>query len=136
MKKIQWIGPHLAEILLFLFGVGLMVFALYIVGPWFLSYVGTVSPISVGVAQRSAQIVIGLFFLFSSGVNVSIPIFRKTSKRLTVTKLAAILSFISFSFLAFLRILVFGWLPLTWIYPVMLALACGVIRVYLELRAK
>lgn len=136
MKKIHWVGPYLAEILLFIFGAGLMVFSLYIVGPWFLSYVTGISPIAAGVSERSAQIIIGLFFMFSAAVNLSIPMFRKSKRRLMITKLAAALSFISFSFLVFLRILVFGWLPLTWIYPVILALACGVIRIYLELRAK
>lgn len=132
MRKFEWVAPHLAEILLIIFGLALATFALYIIGPWFLNFLGSNSVVGAGVPERGLQLAVGLFFLVTSLVNLSIPAFRNPVKRLRVAKYAALGSFLSFVFLAFLRILVFGWIPLTWIYPVALALASGLIRLYLE----
>lgn len=131
MRTSPWVGTHAAEIVLFAFSLGLLSFGLYIVGPWFLSFLGTVSPVAA-VSERGAQIAIGAFFCVSALLGLSLPFWRK--HRLRMAKYSAILCFISFSFLAFLRIAVFGWLPLTWIYPVLVAFASGVTRLYLESR--
>lgn len=116
------------ESISFIISTGLFLYACYLVSPVYEGGYGTVMAASL---QRGAEYGLGVFFILSSLPSI-VGAFVKPLKRRRLLKSGTFGLFLSFFFLAFLRVAVFGWLPMTWIPLLLLSLTCGILRLYLE----
>lgn len=128
MGKMSWLlkaARNPVESVVFIFSTGLFLFSCYMLTPLYAAtYV-----ISSGFPTRLGELGLGLLFLLASVPGMT-SMFYKNQKK--VLKLSTFNLFLSFLFLFVLRVLVQGWFPLTWIYPLMISLAHGALRLYLE----
>lgn len=134
VKKLAWLVNAVrnpVEMVLFVYSFGLLLFALFLISPFYVANAG--SSIWQIVPERAAEMVVGLLFFLVSLPGTIAP-FQKKTKRVATTKKAALCMFSAFLFLAILRILIYGWLPATWLPLLMISLTSGGLRLYLEVR--
>lgn len=134
MRKLSWLIKSVhnpVEMTLFLYSLGLFLFALFLMSPFYVgSPGGSIWPVITG---RPAEIGVGLLFLGASLPGLIAP-FRPEPNRNRLESRAATMLFLSFLFLGILRILIFGWLPVTWLPLLIEALTCGGLRLFLQVR--
>ena len=111
-----------------IFSTGLLLYASYLLSPWYEP--NYVTAVSAGL-QNNAEVGLAILYVVCSAPGIIAPFF-KNKTRTTLLKLASFGVFLSFLFLAVLRITLLGWLPLTWLPPVMISLASGYLHIWLE----
>lgn len=116
--------------MLFVYSLGLFCFSCYILGPW---YVQAGTPLSISLNQRIVEYVVGVIFILSSMPGMMAPVLDN-EKRRKALKLSSVLLFLIFLFLAIIRILITGFIPLTWVPLLLIALTAGGLRLYLGVR--
>jgi hypothetical protein len=95
--------------------MGLLVTGLYAVGPWYV--VSSTSPIGHAIDSTIVRMMIGGFYVASAGTSI-IGVARGDGER----SFGLFLMFLSYSFMTILRWLAIGFLPLTWVFSITLAL--------------
>lgn len=115
-----------------IFSSGLLFYALYLVSPWYdASYA-----IATDALQRNAEYAFGLFMIVTA-VPGLISLFVKESQRRTrFLKTASTGVFLSFLFLAILRVALFGFTPFTWLPLIMISLASAFLHLWLKAEIK
>jgi hypothetical protein len=96
--------------------VGLLVSGLYAVGPWYV--VNSTTPIGHAIDSTAVRMSIGGFYILSAGTSLW-GVFKRRSEDIS---LGLFLMFMSYAFMTILRWLAIGFVPLTWIFSVTLAL--------------
>jgi hypothetical protein len=128
-KGLQWVANHPVESITFVFSVTLVISALWIVGPWYIPSAD--SPIQAAFVRRVVEVSVGGILLICGLPGTIAPF---STKPLGKLKVGTMLVFLCFFFLALLRLLIFGLLPLTWLPILMIALASGILRLHLGTR--
>lgn len=96
--------------------VGLLVSGLYAVGPWYV--VSSTSPIGHAIDSTIVRMMIGGFYVASAGTSI-VGVARKGNGEYSF---GLFLMFLSYSFMTILRWLAIGFVPLTWVFSITLAL--------------
>lgn len=96
--------------------IGLLATGLYAVGPWYV--VSSTSPIGKAIDSTVVRMMIGGFYAVSAGTSL-IECARTGEKERT---LGLFLMFLSYSFSTILRLVAIGFVPLTWVFTLTLAL--------------
>jgi hypothetical protein len=95
--------------------VGLLVSGLYSVGPWYV--VNSTTPIGKAIDSSVIRMSIGGFYTLSAATSI-----WGATKLREDNSLGLFLMFLSYSFMTILRWLAIGFVPLTWIFSLTLAL--------------
>jgi len=116
---------------MFVYSTGLLMLTLYIMSPWYAS--GEGSSFDTFEGQRIGEYIVagGLMLLAIPGIIVP---FVDEKKRSQWLKRATMGIFLGFFFLFLLRVVVYGWTPWIWIYPLMISLSSGIKRIFIEVR--
>lgn len=133
MKSFAWllkVARSPVESIGFIISTGLFFYACYLLSP---VYQSSYTVLAASGLQRGAEFALGFFFLLSSLPGL-VSVFIPPLKKQRTLKLGTFGLFLSFLFLFILRIVVFGFLPLTWLPLLMISLTCGILRLYLEVR--
>lgn len=134
MNKVGWLisaAKKPVEASMFVYSTGLFFLSLFIMSPFYHAAVS--SPFSTFYGQRALEFFVAVFFLASSLPGLIVPFVRE-EKRMRWLKHSTFGIFLSFLFLFVLRVAVAGWIPLIWIYPLLISLSSGVKRLFLEVR--
>jgi len=94
--------------------VGLLVSGLYAVGPWYVTNATT--PIGRAIDSSIVRMAIGGFYTMSAATSL-IGSFRDND-----VSVGLFLMFLSYSFMTILRWMAIGFVPLTWVFSLTLAL--------------
>lgn len=132
MKILHWLralANNPVESVIFIFSVGLLAFSIYLLAPQDLTDI--TSPLTDAFSVRNQELLIALIMFLSSIPGLIFPFFGG-ERRNKMLRLAAFCIFFVFLFLGVLRIMTFGWTPLTWIYNFMIAFSGGSLRLFLE----
>lgn len=113
-----------------IFSTGLFAYALYLLSPWYQANYSTA--ISAGL-QGNAETALAVFFAIATLPGLFAP-FMRVERRERSLKLATFSVFLSFLFLFILRIVIFGWLPWSWLPLIMISLASGYLHLWLKVR--
>jgi hypothetical protein len=109
--------------ILFILALGLVVFGGYLVSPFYVS-----TPVIIlGLGSRVFEIAVGLAFL-AVGLMRIIGTIQKNKKWMLAAPFGMMLSYL---FLAILRIVTVGFIPLVWIPMLLCALIAGICRLAL-----
>jgi hypothetical protein len=119
------------EMAMFIYSLGVFLFALFILSPWYVGSPG--GSIWLALHERIAELITGVIFIVVSLPGTMIPFVKKPNRE-KFAKRSALWLFLCFLFLAILRVLIFGWLPATWIPLIILSLTSGGFRLFYEVR--
>jgi hypothetical protein len=112
-----------------IFSFGLLFYAVYLVSPW---YHAGYNVATAGL-QRNAEYVFGAFMILTAIPGLIAPFVNEFKRgRLLYTATTGV--FLSFLFLTILRILLFGFIPFTWLPIIMISLASAYLNVWLKVR--
>ncbi len=134
MKRLGWLLHAMrkpVEASMFVYSTGLLMLSLYIISPFYESRVG--SALSTFEGARLAEIGIAVVFALMALPGVISP-FVHENTRTKLMKMATFNIFLAFFFLFLLRVVVYGWTPWIWIYPLMISLSSGIKRIFIEVR--
>lgn len=110
------IYKHPLVVIEVIIAVGLLVSGLYAVGPWYV--VNATTPIGKTIDSTIVRVCIGAFYTISAGTSL-LGALRFRGEDVSI---GLFLMFLSYSFMTILRWLAIGFLPLTWVFSVTLAL--------------
>lgn len=122
---LSWIAKNPVEAIIFVFSAGFFLYFLYFISPFYEAQY--VTPLSLSLTQRSQEYIFGSLFLVSTTPGIVSP-FLKNNRYL---KFSATMIMIQSMFLAVLRIMVIGWVPVTWMPLILISLASMILSVYL-----
>lgn len=124
------------ESILFIFSMSLLLYALFVMSPFYSPDQGLPpngSVVADSFPNRLSEFVLGGIFLLFSLPGV-VALFLKDGARISCLKLSSFMLFLAYTFLAILRLVIYGPTPVTWLNLLAVSLACGVLRLYLEVR--
>lgn len=127
---LSWIAKNPVEAIIFVFSAGFFLYFLYFISPFYEAQY--VTPLSLSLAQRSQEYIFGSVFLVSAVPGVVSP-FLHNNRYL---KFSATMVMIQALFLAVIRIMVIGWVPVTWLPLLLISLASLILSVYLGTRIR
>jgi hypothetical protein len=110
------IYKHPLVVIEVIIAVGLLVSGLYAVGPWYV--VNATTPIGQTIDSAIVRACIGGFYTISAGTSL-LGALRFKGEDVSI---GLFLMFLSYSFMTILRWLAIGFLPLTWVFSLTLAL--------------
>ena len=116
------------ELIMFIFAAGMATYFLFFLSPFYSGSLAAAiaTPLSVSLAPRALEVAFGVLFLLLALPGLLVPFGASTSwKRWSSTLL-----FVDFFFLALLRIMVIGWLPVIWLPNALIALSCLVMNAH------
>lgn len=96
--------------------LGLLTSGLYAVGPWYVA--SSTTPIGRAIDSAIVRMMIGGFYTMSAGVSLWGAFTNHDGNR----SIGLFLMFMSYAFMTILRWLAIGFVPLTWVFSVTLAL--------------
>lgn len=116
---------------MFVYSTGLLFMSLYILTPWYSSGAG--SSFATFDGKRIVELCVagGLVLLAAPGVILP---FVREENRVKWLKRATFNIFLGFFFLFLLRVVVAGWTPIIWLYPLLISLSSGIKRIFVEVR--
>lgn len=119
------------EGVMFIFSSGLFGYAFYFLSPVYQANYGTIIP--AASLQQSVEIGLGLFLALSALPGLVAPFIRKTRRERSL-KFATFGIFLSFLFLTILRLVIFGWFPVSWLPMLLISLASAYLHIWLKVR--
>lgn len=129
MKRFKWIESHPVEAVIFVISIALTILAVNILGPWYIQ-VADASTIAQGIPGRLPEQLLGSFFLLTSVPGMIAPFNKKIPN--VWLEWGTMGLFMSFLFMGILRVVVYGWVPFTWVTILAVAIVCGLLRIYLR----
>jgi hypothetical protein len=109
LKIADWIEAHPDLMVQGILSTVLVITGLYIAGPWYVG--GPTTAVGVGLESEIVRIITGLFYLVSGTTNL-IGIAKSSVKWRYWGTLAVFLSYV---FMALLRLFTFGFTPIFWV---------------------
>lgn len=134
MRRLAWLLNAMrkpVEASMFVYSTGLLMLSLYIMSPWY--HAAESSAAAAFDGQRIGEFVMASVFIICSLPGVIVP-FVKEERRTHWLKHATFGIFLAFFFLFLLRVILYGWTPWLWIYPLMISLSSGIKRIFIEVR--
>lgn len=130
MRKFKWIESHPVESVIFVISLALTIIALNIIAPWYVISAEAASTVAAEVPGRLPEIGLALFFLITSIPGLIAPFNREVPN--VWLEWGTMGLFMSFLFMAILRVVVYGWFPLTWVTILAISISSGLLRLYLR----
>jgi len=112
-----------------IFSIGLFLYALYLISPWYHANYN----VATAALQRNAEYALGAFLILVTLPGIIAP-FLKAKKRFKALEISSFGIFLGFLFLTALRIIFFGWIPVTWMPSVLISFASAYINLWLKVR--
>lgn len=128
MRRFKWIESHPVEAVIAVFSLGLMVYALFVLSPFYHADLG--NSIAASLPARWQEMLLGSFFLSTSIPGLIAPFNRKVPN--VFLEWGTMGMFMSFLFLTIVRIALYGWIPFTWLTLLVISVASGILRIYLR----
>lgn len=134
MRRLGWLLHAMrkpVEASMFVYSTGLLFLSLYILSPWYAPSAG--SSFSTFDGRRVAELCVAGFLLLLSLPGVIQPFVHEDQKEKWL-KRATFNIFLGFFFLFLLRVIVAGWTPVIWLYPLLISLSSGIKRIFVGVR--
>lgn len=128
MRRLHFVERKPIEVIMFIIAIGLLAYSLLVLSPFYVSDYG--NAIAEGFASRGFEVGITLGFMASSIPGIIAPFNPKIPN--IFMEWGSMGMFLSFLFLTILRVMLYGFMPLTWIHLLTLSLVCGAVRIYLR----
>lgn len=119
------------EGIVFILSTGLFSYAVYLLSPFYVATYATA--VSAGLATGGPATALALFFALTTIPGLIAPFMRKERRERSLS-LASFGIFVSFLFLFILRVIIFGWVPWTWLPLILISLVSGYLHIWLKVR--
>lgn len=116
------------EGVVWIYSTGLFLYACYVASPFYST--GTGSVVSTGL-PRIAAYVLALVFALAALPGLIAPLLSDRTRALKLTTFGV---FLAFMFLTILRIVIVGWIPVTWFPTLLVSLTSGYLHLWLKVR--
>lgn len=127
VNKLKWLERNPVEAVIFIVSLGLFIYSIIAMTPFYTAANGNV--LEAGLPWWGGWISSGYFAL------ASIPgLIAPFNKRVPNVWLewGTFSMFLSYLFLTIMRVVLYGWFPLTWFSLLVVSFACGALRIYLR----
>lgn len=128
MRRFLWIESHPVEAVIFVFSFVLFLYAGFVMTPWYHADFG--NAVAASLNARWQEMVLASFFVGTSIPGLVAPFHKKIPN--VWLEWGTFGLCLSFLFLTLLRLLLYGFIPLTWLALIAISIASGVLRVYLR----
>ena len=122
-KMLRFIGGRPELIIEIILAVVLLVFALYLGGPWYVG--GPTTAIGNAIEADTVRVLTAIIYIIPSSLTLG-GVFKQNDKLRTYATFGL---FMAYLFSVILRILTVGFTPLLWLYPFGLALVAAVVYI-------
>lgn len=116
------------EGIVWIYSTGLFFYACFLASPFYAT--GTGSVVSAGLPRMASYVLAGVFILASLPGMIA-PFLANKTRALKFTTFGI---FLAFMFLTILRVVIVGWIPVTWFPTLLVSLTSGYLHLWLKVR--